>query len=237
MKQMKPVLVFSHTTCDPPGYIGELLDRYGYPYQIYCLAEQHQVPSQLDDWAGFIFMGGPGNVNTPEAWMAEEIALINRAHASDLPMLGICLGAQLLSKAFGGSVWEAEELEVGWHSIKMLPQPFQHPWLEDMDSEFLAFHWHAHEFSPPPRAISIASSDCTSCQGFIHGRHLALQFHLEMTPEIIDELLVRFASDIETPNLCVQQVRQIKDNIENKCENAYAVADVLLGRWLKTLSS
>ena len=234
---MKPVLVFSHTNCDPPGYIGDLLDRYAYPYQIYCLVEQHQAPQQLDEWAGFIFLGGPGNVNEPEQWMTEEIALIQRAHAAALPILGICLGAQLLSKALGGSVWEAEELEVGWHPIEMHHERLDHPWLLDIDTQFLAFHWHAHELSPPPIAIPIASSDCTSCQGFIQGKHLALQFHLEMTPEIINELLVRFASDIESPSLCVQQVRQIKDNIDNKCKNAHAVADVLLGRWLETLSN
>ena len=101
---MKPIRFFRHVACEPPGYFGTFLEEHGYAYEVTCLDEGIAVPRDLDEVAGLVFMGGPGNVNEPTGWMAQELDLIRDAADRGLPMLGICLGAQLISKALGGSL-------------------------------------------------------------------------------------------------------------------------------------
>lgn len=232
---MKPILILSHIECEPPGYFSLLLNRLGYPYQQLCLSQDVEAPQTLEQYAGLIFMGGPGNVEQPTDWMLKEMSLIQLAHQQEIPMLGVCLGAQLISKALGGEVWQAEEMEVGWHPVKMLPSALTHPLIEKTDPVFTAFHWHAHTCSPPPGAEPIATSDCTDCQGFIFDSHLAVQFHLEMTEEIICELLEKYAGDIENPSCCVQHADAIRKDIAVRCQQSFAVADQLFTPWLNSL--
>jgi GMP synthase-like glutamine amidotransferase len=232
---MKPVLIFSHVECEPLGYLVKILQRLNYPHQQLYLLEDINITTNLDNCAGLVFLGGAGDVNQPTEWMQKEIEIIKLADVMEIPILGICLGAQLMSKAFGGDVWLSPQMEVGWHEVQLLPSQQKHPWLKNIDERFMAFHWHAHEFSPPAGAISIAGSTCTECQGFIYKRHLAIQFHLEMTEVIILELLERYADDLDDPSNCVQQIEEIKQDLSTRCKQAFSIADVLFKRWFKAL--
>jgi hypothetical protein len=102
-----------------------------------------------------------------------------------------------------------------------------------LPATFDVFQWHAHEFSPPPGAECFASSDCTDCQGFIAGRHLALQFHLEMTENMINTLLERYASDLEHTSRCVQSADQIRSVMPGRCSAVFEIANVLFTRWFE----
>jgi len=232
---MKAIFIFTHAACEPPGYLAQLLDRMAYPYRQLCLSKGMPMPDSLDNCAALVFMGGAGDVNQPTDWMLQEMDLIRQADQQGIPILGICLGAQLMSLALGGEVWQSEQMEVGWHQVELLPAAQSHPWVGDLDKQFSAFHWHAHVFSPPPGAQSLARSHCTECQGFIQNRHLAIQFHLEMTEEIILELLQKYASDLDGDSDCVQQLNDIKQDLSDKCAEAFRVADVLITRWFKAL--
>lgn len=232
---MKPIRLFTHADCEPPGYIATLLEKLGLPYQHICLDDGVEVPLALEDCCALIFMGGAGNVNEPTQWMTREIELIQQAHDQAMPMLGICLGAQLMSKALGGEVWQADKLEVGWHDVELLPSMIQHPWLNELPERFTVFQWHAHSFSAPPGMQTFATSDCTECQGFLSDRSLALQFHLEMTAEIIQKLIKQYASDIQNQSNCVQDDRCIMQDIESKCVETFAIADTLIARWLRSV--
>jgi len=232
---MKPVRIFSHATSEPPGYIARMLESLGYPFEMVCLETGRQVPMGLDDISGLIFMGGAGSVNEAPDWMLQEMELIQLASKRGVPILGICLGAQLLSKALGGKVWQADQVEVGWHSVKLLPVALEHAWFKNLPGEFTAFQWHAHVVSPPPGAISMATSDCTKCQAFTLGNSLAIQFHLEMNEDVIKFLMDKFGSDLVGDSNCVQNREQILLNISDRCQQTFDIADRLLEPWFRSV--
>jgi len=231
---MKPIAIFTHTDCEPPGYLTTLLQRLNYHFYLICLHKGEKRPS-LDAFSGLVFMGGPGNVSKPESWMQQEMDIIRQAKEESIPVLGICLGAQLMSKALGGEVWQADSLEVGWHQVELLDAAASSPWFDGLGDCINVFQWHAHNFSAPPGTIEVATSECTPCQAFIDGPSLAVQFHLEMTSEIIYTLIDRFGSDLEGDSDCVQNRETILRDIDNHCEQAFRVADVLLFNWFKSL--
>ena len=92
---MKPVRIFCHVTCEPPGYLGSFLEAHGCPVEPVCIGDGREVPQDLDRVAALVIMGGPGNVNDPPSWMQQELELIRRAATLGVPVLGICLGAGL----------------------------------------------------------------------------------------------------------------------------------------------
>ena len=231
---MKPIRVFTHVACEPPGYMQNLLEQLGYPYEQVCLFDGKSVPMELDEVSALVFMGGPGDVNEPTAWMVEEFELIRKAHAQAMPILGICLGAQLMSKALGGKVWQDRHMEVGFHSLRLLDAASAVPWFEGLPQSFTVFQWHSHSFTPPPGVETLAASDCAPCQAYALGDSLALQFHLEMTESIISSLLDKYAEDLAGVSACVQGDQEIRDNIADKCAQTFAVADILLRRWLQS---
>lgn len=234
---MKPIRIFTHIACEPPGYLAKLLDNLGYPYQQVCLYEGQQVPMDLDSVAGLVFMGGPGNVNQPTDWMKQEIELIRRAFDIGTPVLGICLGGQLMSKALGGDVHPGQSVEVGWHEVELLLDAKNNPWFANVSQKFPVFQWHAHVFSPPPFAESLAISDCTECQAYAYENSLAVQFHLEMTEEIIRSLIQQYGSDLEGNSACVQNADQILMDIESRSKQVNAMADTIYKLWFESLYS
>ena len=233
--RMKPILIFTHVTCEPPGHINTLLGRLGYPSRQICLMEQACDDQVLHNTSGIGIMGGPGDVNQPSDWMQHEMQLIRQADRQGIPLLGICLGAQLMSKALGGQVQPGQSLEVGWHPVELLPAAHSHPWFAGLPQRFTAFQWHAHEFSPPAGAELMATNDCAECQAYSLDKHLALQFHLEMHEDTIRSLIDKYSSDLEGDSDCVQDAEQVLRDITRRCEQTFSIADRLIGNWLQSL--
>lgn len=232
---MKPVIVFIHVACDSPGYITTFLEQRKIDYELVCLDEGVPLSLDLADVSGLVFMGGPGNVGEPTDWMRQEMRLISEAAKRGVPMLGICLGAQLISKALGGEVYPAESLEVGWHEVERLPQENGPWWFDDLPARWEVFQWHAHTYTLPPGAVALARSKCAEQQAFALGNILALQFHLEMTPEIIRSVISRYASDLEYTSDCVQSPENIVQELETRTRNGFAIADLVFARWVSEL--
>lgn len=232
---MKPVRFFRHVACETPGYFGTLLEERGYPYEVICLDEGIDVPQDLNEVAGLVFMGGPGDVNEPTVWMKQELTLIHRAVDQKMPLLGICLGAQLISQALGGSVRPGATLEVGWHQVERTVDSSAQGWFTDLPSRFEVFQWHAHTFSIPPGAVALLQSACAENQAFAIGNILAMQFHLEITPESIKQLTLRYSSDMEDVSDCVQNATAITADLDARTSRLYEIAEIVFGRWVRNV--
>ena len=178
---MKPIYIFRHITCEGPGYFGEYLNRHQIPSRLIAIDRGDSVPISIDDMGGLVFMGGPMSVNDPLPWIDAELKLIRLAHQADLPVLGHCLGGQLIAKALGAAVRANTVKEIGWHEVRKNTEPSS--WLAGLPLSFEAFHWHGETFDIPEGAVHLLESQWCQHQAFACGRMLALQFHVEMTAD------------------------------------------------------
>ena len=234
---MKPVAIFRHTLSEGPGTLAEFLSEHAISWQLICIDEGATVPSSVDAYAGLVFMGGPMSVNDDLPWIAPVLALIRMAVAKNIPVLGHCLGGQLMAKALGGVVTRNPVKEIGWGEVNVATSPEARIWFGDV-TRFEAFHWHGETFSLPPGAVHLLSSPYCANQAYALGPHLGMQCHVEMTNDMIDSWCVVGAGEIaqsaESP--AVQSVARIKAQMADKLPQLNAVARRLYQHWISNLA-
>lgn len=155
---MAKVRIFQHARGEGPGFLGDLVDRSGVARETIRVHEGAAIAPLADDDSGLVFMGGPMSANDPLPWIAQELELIRRALARSLPVVGICLGAQLVARAAGGIVHASGVPEIGWFPVRREGGAAGHAWLDPLPREFEAFHWHGETFTLPAGAERILSS-------------------------------------------------------------------------------
>jgi GMP synthase-like glutamine amidotransferase len=173
------------------------------------------------------------NDNLP--WIRPVLALIGEAAAAEVPVIGHCLGGQLMSRALGGAVSRNPVKEIGWGTVRVEAAPEAAHWFGGAD-EFLSFHWHGETFAIPDGAVRLASSRYCPNQAFSLGPHLGLQCHVEMTPDLIRtwchdwerELVGRAGASVQTP-------AQMLERVEERVGALHAIADRLYDRWTSGL--
>lgn len=180
-----------HVPYEGPGVIADWARKNKYPFEYtrFFLGEPLPRPSQVDL---LIIMGGPMDVYDYHIhpWMEEEIEWITGFIGSGKPVLGICLGAQMIATALGSTVYPGKYKEIGWHNLQFLSALGDYRICKDLPTTRKVFHWHGDTFPIPEGASRIASSKVFPNQGFIfQGKVVALQFHLEVTPDGVKELL------------------------------------------------
>jgi GMP synthase-like glutamine amidotransferase len=234
---MKPVAIFRHSPTEGPGYFAEYLDRAKIPWELICIDQGDPVPDSLDRFGGLAFMGGPMSVNDSLAWIAPVMALIQRAVAKGMPVLGHCLGGQLMSKALGGRVTAASTKEIGWGAVQVEDTALAREWF-GAPGRFLSFHWHGETFSIPPGAQRLLSSEWCENQAFVLGPHLAMQCHIEMTRALVESWCETGRREIERSRSSpgVQPSEQILERIDERVGALHALADRVYGRWTQGLA-
>ena len=213
---MKPIRIFRHIACEGPGYLGDFLDNQDIPWELVCIDANRPVPSNVDEVSGLVFMGAAVSVNDRLSWIEAEMDLIRQAYKAGVPMMGICFGGQLISKALGGEVTRGEGMEIGWYPLYRLSSDNHKGWLDGLPVEFDTFHWHADTFSMPPGSQPLLMSECYKNQGYVLGDHLGMQFHLEMTEEMVEAWIDKYGSDLKLDSCCIQSVKTIKDNLRGR---------------------
>ena len=173
------VAVLLHDPAEPAGVIEELLAARGHSAATVRLDETNEVPGGLDG-AALVLMGGPMSANDEvlHPWLADEKALVRHAVGAGRPVLGICLGAQVIASALGARVYPSEQ-EVGWRALAGAPgNPLFPP-------VFQAFELHGETFDLPAGAVLLATGERVPHQAFAVGSAVGLQFHLEATAPMI----------------------------------------------------
>ena len=138
---MKPIAVFRHSPVEGAGHFAAFLDEQAIPWQLIRIDAGEAVPQDASAFSGLVFMGGPMSVNDDLPWIPKVLALIRDAYAKDIPLLGHCLGGQLMSKALGGVVTKNPVKELGWGAAQVADNATAREWFGDV-GQFDSFHWH-----------------------------------------------------------------------------------------------
>jgi GMP synthase-like glutamine amidotransferase len=221
------IQILQHVPYEGPGAIAPWLAERGHTLNYTRFYEGAVLPPSLRHVQGLVIMGGPMGVNDEEPWpwLAAEKAFIKKALAADLPVLGVCLGAQLMAAALGGKVYANRQKEIGFYEVEQTAEGLESGLL-GLNPKFEPFHWHGDTFDLPLGAIRLAKSAACANQAFAVGRRaLGLQFHLEVSPTDL-ELMCGFGTDeLKQGGTLVQSADKIMKQAK-KCE---ALEGVLSG--------
>lgn len=233
---MKPVAIFRHTESEGPGHIAVFLERERIPHTLIRIDAGDPVPSDASAYSGLVFMGGPMSVNDDLPWIPHSLNLIRQAVEQDIPVLGHCLGGQLMAKALGGVVSRNPVKEIGWGAVEVLNNPEARDWFGDI-AGFESFHWHGETFSIPDGAVRILESPYCANQAYVLGdKHLGMQCHVEMTEAMIRVWCDNGAGEIaQSPSPAVQQPQTILAQMPQHLGRLTEVAERLYHRWIRGL--
>jgi GMP synthase-like glutamine amidotransferase len=182
-------------------------------------------------------MGGPMSVNDSLPWIPKVLHLIRSAVAAGRPVLGHCLGGQLMCKALGGRVQPNRVKEIGWLPVTAVDSPETGRWLDGLPPRFEVFHWHGETFSLPPGATLILRSRHCRNQAYVIGNSLALQCHVEMTPELVRAWARAGEREIAAARSspAVQGRTQMLSSLPRRTADLHRIADTLYTRWIQGL--
>lgn len=178
----KRVLAISHQRDAGPGVFADALTEAGARLQTWHIAEDERPPGDPLGYDGAIVLGGAMHADQTDgfAWLGVEKELLRELLERRMPILGVCLGAQLLAEAAGGSAMRASEPEIGWFGVTVDADGAADPVLGPLAPGFEAFQWHSYECVPPPGATVLARS-AVCVQAFRTGSGLGIQFHAEVS--------------------------------------------------------
>ncbi|GAB4124347.1 MAG: GMP synthase [Sideroxydans sp.] len=229
---MRPVALFRHAPLEGPGFLAAFLDRQDIPWQLIAIDAGAAIPATARDFSGLVFMGGPMSVNDELPWIGPVLSLIRTAVEQDIPVLGHCLGGQLMSKALGAAVTQNPVKEIGWGTVTVADHPVARDWLGDITA-FDAFHWHGETFTLPPGVVRLLGSPYCANQAWVQGKHLALQCHVEMTEAMIRDWVNSGGQEIAAAaaSPAVQTADVIQAEMAHKLPVLQRVAERLYTRW------
>lgn len=187
------VVAVQHVEAEGPSAIATTLERAGIEVRVIRVDRQEAVPATVDGLAGVVVMGGPMSAASDEGFpsRSDELALLADALARGVPILGVCLGAQLLAAAAGGRVLDGHGPEVGWGPIDLTRSAALDPLLSDLPRQLVVLHWHGQTYELPDGAVHLARSAAYEQQAFRVGRAAwGFQCHLEV--DVAD--VARFAA-------------------------------------------
>jgi GMP synthase-like glutamine amidotransferase len=241
---MKPLLIVQHEADVAPGNLALHLQSRGRPFETVRVHAGDPLPDSAARYAGVCSLGGNMSVNDPLDWIDEEIALMQDAERRGVPILGHCLGGQLLARAFGAPVTRAENLELGWGTLRVDDAAWAREWLGGDIEDVEFFQWHGDSFALPQIARRVLTGAACANQAFVIERpgysHVGMQFHIEMTADLVRTWAADPAAADEarreiarTGGPAVQTPQQMVDDVERRAERMYRVAARLYDRWLR----
>ena len=235
---MKPVLILEHQLPENSAYLSTYLQNHNIPYVIFNTDVNQVFPSSIEPYSALAIMGGSMSANDHIYTSRQAEILILQAIQCDIPVIGHCLGGQLISKALGGTVSKSCKPEIGWQPIKYSNHLLTKAWFGD-DPTNMVMHWHYESFSIPDGATLLATSAACQNQAFCIDKVLAMQFHIE----IDTEKTIRWANDIDPvwdqaiiDYDSVQNKEEMLDGIDKYLVKHRQTADHIYGYWVSLIN-
>jgi GMP synthase-like glutamine amidotransferase len=233
---MKSIIIFRFLGHEEPGYLGNFLDENNITWELVRIDEGAPAPASILAYSGMVLMGGPMSVNDDLPWIASILALVREAKANDIPVLGHCLGGQLMSKALGAMVSANAVKEIGWGEVSVSKNEAAKNWFGNIET-FNAFHWHGETFALPEGASHLLSSAYCQNQAWSIGKLLAFQTHIEMIPEMVTKWCEEGVEELESSKAspAVQQADVMQQELPLHCFFLNKVAKQVYTQWIKNL--
>jgi GMP synthase-like glutamine amidotransferase len=232
---MKPVLVLQHMSDDGPAHLAVWLRREGIALEVFDTEAGQTYPQSMSGYGALAVLGGAMSANDDLPSLRQAERLILEAMDKDLPVIGHCLGGQLMSRALGGEVFASPAPEVGWHRIEVLPGAEAASWFGPDDTAPIVFEWHFEAFSLPAGATLLAGNAANPHQAFSIGRHLGMQFHVELDhTKLMAWTASRDPTYLRLQRSCptVHDAQRIRAEAASHLGRQQALADRLYRRWL-----
>lgn len=228
---MMKIQCLTHVPFEDAARIGDWAVDRGHGLTYTRLYRDDPLPD-LDAFDMLAVMGGPMNIYESDAypWLIAEKALLRHAVDAGKTVLGVCLGAQLIADVLGGRVTPNPQKEIGWHPVTLTEAGLQCPLFSGLPRQIDVFHWHGDTFSIPPKAVRLAASQACPNQAFLYrDRVLALQFHLEYSPDSIEKMLTHCSTElVKAPYINnPQTIRAGLGRIPQATQWLYAILDNL----------
>ena len=228
------VLAIVHQRDAGPGVFAEAIAAAGGELDEWTLAERPQPPADPVGYDAVLVLGGAMNVDEGDrhGWIAEEEALLRELLAREVPLLGLCLGGQLVAAAAGAKPGRASQPEIGWHEVEVMPEGEGDPLLGPLAPRFEAFQWHSYEFPLPPGAVPLARSEVCLQAARLGERAWALQFHPEVTRKDALHWIDDYEADPDAVRIGVDPA-VLGPETEQKIDAFNRLGGELCRRWLE----
>ena len=233
---MRPIAVIRFSETEGPAHFAQWLDGASLPWQLVAVDNGDPIPADARAYSGIGMMGGPMSVNDALAWIDPLSRLLRDAIASDVPVIGHCLGGQLLAQALGARVTRTPIPEIGWIDVETTDAVAQDEWFGGR-ARFTPFQWHYDAFDLPAGATRVLTNAFNPNQAYVIGtRHIGFQCHIEMTADLVETWCRTGADEIAAPGTPARQSRaEILDDLHDRLAALQAVADGVYARWAQGL--
>ncbi|MFZ0890206.1 MAG: gamma-glutamyl-gamma-aminobutyrate hydrolase family protein [Candidatus Binataceae bacterium] len=228
---MSKIWVLQHHPVENLGSIAEALESAALAWQYVRTFDGHPVPRDMKGAGGLIVMGGPMGVYEHQRYpfLSDEMRLIEGALAEGKPVLGVCLGSQLLAATLGAKVSKGDRKEIGWYPVRLASAARDDRLFGGVPESFVALHWHGDVFELPRNATALASSERTPIQAFRHGDNAyGLLFHVEVNAAIVAGLVREFAAEVDEAGA---DGARIIAQAGERLHGLAPIAETVFGRW------
>jgi GMP synthase-like glutamine amidotransferase len=231
---MKSILIFEHIASSGPGLFQTFLLERSIPFQILRPNQGEAIPGrrEISHYSGLCFLGGIESVTEPTDAMKKELSLIQTAADLQVPVIGHCLGGQLISKALGGEVIKHDAVEFGWSKLSQEDNRVSHEWVADCDSPQYAMQWHSDTFTIPEGTTRILTGEHCQNQAFVRGNILAMQFHIEIDYQTIKYWALDLVEKHPATSDSAQSGEEIIEMIDANFTMSKNLAGQLYSKWL-----
>ncbi|GJQ58377.1 MAG: type 1 glutamine amidotransferase [Candidatus Scalindua sp. AMX11] len=233
------VIIIKHIDIEGPGTIGEFLYEKGVPCKIIDVSAGEPLPKSLEGVSGAIVLGGPMNVYEEDKYpfLRKEDIFLKEVFQKGLPTLGFCLGAQLIAKAKGAKVTQNPVKEIGWFTVSLDREVLPDPLFQGFPVTFDVFQWHGDTFEIPDKATRLAGSTLCPNQAFrADGNVYGLQFHIEVTDEMIQQWIDAYREEIDSLKGFVDPEKIVSDS-RLKADNYRKHARIFASNFLKLINA
>ncbi|GAB3243557.1 type 1 glutamine amidotransferase [Chitinimonas naiadis] len=232
---MPTIAIIEHFANDDPAYLGTWLEQSGLDYQLYRMHAGDRLPADLRQHRGLAILGGPMSANDALPYYPQLFELVRHAVATDVPVIGHCLGGQIMSRALGATVQAAEQVEIGWSELQV--EAGGERWFGGSGALRL-FQWHGESFSIPAGARRIATGRHCANQAYSLGqKHLAMQFHCEVDEAKVRRWLIAGHDElIHSTSPAVQQADTVLADLAAALAQSQRTAAAIYTEWVKGLA-